>query len=162
MSNATSPHVPILGRLWEPEGVARLGGVPRIQPAPILLWMGGLGSEASRVGWMCSSRLCFWGSCGGAGRQEGTGRLGVVSPHLTGVVGCGTVCSRGGSVASGSHAGPEPDPGQEEVTRIWGEKRRGGVRDETGVRAVVPTTCPHVGTRSHGQLPILGDRDLLG
>lgn len=28
VSNATSPHVPILGRLWEPEGVAQLGGVP--------------------------------------------------------------------------------------------------------------------------------------
>lgn len=70
-------------------------------------------------------------------------------------------------MASGSHAGPGPDPGQEDVTRIWGEKGTRGVRGETRVRDIIPATCPHVGgqgvtTAGSRQLSIPGDRDLLG
>lgn len=53
----------------------------------------------------------------------------------------------GGPVTSGSHAGLGPDPGQEEVTRIWGEKGRGGIRGEIEVRGSSP---PHVPMSLHG------------
>lgn len=55
----TCPRVPSLGRVWEPGGAAQLGGVPWYPAPPILLGVGGLGSEASRGGWMCSSWLRF-------------------------------------------------------------------------------------------------------
>lgn len=64
-SDATSPRVPIPGRGWEPGGGGGTawGGPPVSSLPSIPLWMGGLGSETSRVGWMCRSQLRFRDSC---------------------------------------------------------------------------------------------------
>lgn len=49
---------------------------------------------ASKVGWMSSSWLHLWGSCGVQGGRRGAGGS-TLGPPLTGghVMGCGTVCS---------------------------------------------------------------------
>lgn len=135
---------------WGGGGTA-WGGLPVSSPPSIPLWMGGLGSETSRVGWMCRSRLRFRDPCGMWGGRRGPGGSALCPPPRRGS--CHQVWDSslsGGPVASGPHAGPGPDPGQEEVIRIWGEKGRGGIRGEIGVWDIVPTAWPHVGTRSHG------------
>ena len=124
------------------------GGSPCIQPPPILLWVGGLGSEASRVGWMCSSWLHFRGSCGVQGGRRGPGGSALCPPTSPGVVssGVGQFALRG-SCHLWLPRGPGPDPGQEEVTQIWGEKGRGDVRGEPRPGKLSP---PHVPTWGQG------------
>lgn len=124
------------GRVWEPGGTAQLWGVPLIQPP--VGWMG------CRLGWMCSSWLCFRGVLWGAGRQEGTGWLHVVSPPGRGS--CHRVwdSSLWGSCRSGAPTlgwipagGGYPDLGTEGRggqgdTRVWESLSQGGPDAGTG------------------------------
>lgn len=87
-SDATSPRVPMSpsrGGRGSLGGVAQLGGgVPRYPAPPVLLWVRGLGSETSRVGWMCSSQLHPRGSCGVWGGRRGPGASASCPPPCRG------------------------------------------------------------------------------
>lgn len=148
VSDATSPRVPVspsLGGCGSLGGRHGLGGVPSYPVPPRPAAGGWFGLGGVQGGMDRQLPAPFSGVLQGAGRQEGTGQLGVVPPPSPGVVSLGVgQFALGGPVASGSHARPRPDPGREEVTRIWGEKGRGGVRGETGVQGVIPATCPCV------------------